>query len=205
MGLILTPIVNNLIVINFRIYYVIDYDIRAQDSEVVKSRVELFNYSSYLSDIPWVHPLYKSYIDADYVEYLKNTIEDDFDFHWEIGYEHYLRYSFTANNRSILHLTYNNNTIFSVVDQANTTLLSFEDYFWADVAWYLNFTYLSYIFDYNSTVLLNNAIFIRLDLEYGYYCGNLCGLWHSIEQYLVLSSILDVLMIFIYSPGITVS
>lgn len=205
LGLILTPIINNLIVINFRIYYIIDYDIRAQDREAIISRVELFNYSSYLRNIPWVHPNYKSYIDADYVLYLKNTIEDDVDFHWELGYEHYLRYSFLASNRINLYLTYNNNMIFEVTDQNNITLLSIEDYFWDDVAWYLNFTHLSYVYTDNNTVLLNNAIFIRLSLEYGYYCGNLCGLWHAIDQYLVLSSTLDVLVLFTYSSGIVVS
>ena len=199
LGIILSPIVNNLIVINFRIYSIIDYDIEAQDREEIISRVETFNYSSYLSHIPWIHDLYKSYIDGDYVMYLKNTIERDNGFHWALGYEHYLRYSFTASNRSSLYLTYNNNTIFGVSDQANTTLLSIDDYFWDYVALYLNFTCLSYVYSNNSTVLLKNTIFIHLKLEYGYFCGSLCGLWHDINQYLVLSNSLDVIVVFIYS------
>jgi len=204
-GIVLFPIFDNLIGLNSRIYYIIEYDVQAQDKDEIIFGVESFNYTAYLNNRGWEHDIYKSYIDASFVELLRSAIEDATRFHWESWYEHYLRYYFTARNRSSLFLTYNNNTIFSIKDQSNSTLLSIEDYWWDQIAWYLNFTHLPYVYNDNGTVLLNNAIFVHMRLEYGYYCGNLCGLWHSIEQYLVLSSNLDVLVIFIESFGPVVS
>ncbi len=84
-------------------------------------------------------------------------------------------------------------------------MLSVENYFWTDNAWYLNFTQLSYVYSDNTTILLSNVIFIEMYLDYGYHCGSLCGLWYSIDQYLVLSPNLDALMIFIPYRGVVVS
>jgi len=204
-GITLLPIFDNLISLNSRIYYIIEYDIHASDKEEIISGVENLNYTALLNNYGWDYNNYKSYIDANLVEFLRSAIEDATRFHWELWYEHYLRYYFSATNHSSLFLTYNNNTIFSVKDQSNNTLLSIENYSWDRIAWYLNFTNLPYVYNDNGTVLLNNAIFVHMSLEYGYYCGNLCGLWHSIEQYLVLSSALDVLVIFIDSFGPMVS
>jgi len=205
LGIILFPIFDNLIGLNSRIYFIIEYDVRAPDKDDIINEVESFNYTAFLNNKGWEHDIYKKYIDVDFVEYLKSSIEDATRFHWELWYEHYLRYYLTARNRSSLFLTYNNNTIFSVKDQSNNTLFSIEDYSWDWIAWYLNFTHLPYVYNENSTVLLDNAIFVQMRMEYGYYCGNLCGLWHSIEQYVVLSSNLDVLVIFIDSFGPVVS
>jgi len=205
LGIVLFPIFDNLIGLNSRIYSIIEYDVRAPDKDEIIIGVETLNYTAYLNNRGWDHDIYKSYIDASLVELLRNTIEDVTRFHWELWYEHYLRYYFAARNRSSLFLTYNNNTIFSVKDQSNNTLLSIDNYSWNRIAWYLNFTHLSYVYNNSSTILLNNAIFIHMSLDYGYYCGSLCGLWHSIEQYLVLSSNLDVLVIFIESFGPVVS
>lgn len=205
LGIILFPILDNLIGLNSRIYYIIEYDVPTSNNEEIISGVETLNYTAHLNNYGWDYNDYKSYIDAGLVEFLRSAIEDATRFHWELWYEHYLKYYFTAKNHSSLFLTYNNNTIFSVKDQNNNTLLSIENYSWDRIAWYLNFTRLSYVYNDNSTVLLNNAIFVHMSLDYGYYCGNLCGLWHSIEQYLVLSSTLDVLVIFIDSFGPVVS
>jgi len=205
LGIILFPIFDNIIGLNSRIYYIIEYDVQAQDKDEIIFGVESLNYTAYLNNRGWENDIYKSYIDASFVELLRSAIEDATRFHWQLWYRHYLRYYFTARNRSSLFLTYNNNTIFSIKDQSNSTLLSIEDYWWDQIAWYLNFTHLPYVYNDNGTVLLNNAIFVHMRLEYGYYCGSLCGLWSSIEQYLVLSSNLDVLMIFIESFGPVVS
>lgn len=148
---------------------------------------------------------FKSFIDAGFVQYLKGRIENDSKFHWEVFYGHYLRYVFIAENHSELYLTYNNNTIFSVKDQNNFSLFLLENYYWNEFAWYLNFTQLPYVYGDNFTILLSNAIFIEIHLDYGYHCGNVCGLSYSIDQYIVLSINLDVLMIFIPHPGMAVA
>jgi len=196
-GIILYPVFYNLIVIRSRIYYIIDYDVQGSNREEIISKVETLNYTAYLNNYFEVDDEYKSYIDTDFVVYLKSRIENDTNFQWEMLYEHYLRYFFIAENHSKLYLTYNNNTIFSVKDQNNHSLLLVENYDWDAVAWYLNFTQLSYVYSDNTTILLSNAIFIEIHLDYGYYCGNLCGLWYSIDQYIMLSTNLEALMIFI--------
>lgn len=196
-GIILYPVFYNLIVIRSRIYYIIDYDVQGLNREEIISKVETLNYTAYLNNFFEVDDEYKSYVDMDFVVYLKSRIENDTNFQWEMLYEHYLRYIFFAENHSRVYLTYNNNTIFSVKDQNNQSLFFVENYDWDDVAWYLNFTQLSHVYSDNTTILLSNAIFIEIHLDYGYYCGNLCGLWYSIDQYLVLSTNLDALMIFI--------
>jgi len=204
-GIIFFPIVYNLIVIRSRINYIINYDVQGWNREGIINKIELLNYTTYLENYFEGYGEYKSYIDRDFVVYLQNRIEDDSNFHWEMLYEHYLRYTFVAENHSKVYLTYNNNTIFSIKDQNNHSLLLVENYDWNEVAWYLNFTQLAYVYSDNSTILLNNAFFIEINLEYGYYCGNLCGLWYSMDQYIVLNSNLDALMIFIPHTGLLVS
>lgn len=196
-GITLFPIFYNSIIIKQRIYYVIEYDVQGANKENVINKVEFFDYPSNLSNYNEGDNNYKSYVDAEFVGYLKSRIENDTTFKWDPLYEHYLNYFFIAENHSKLYLTYNNNTIFGLKDQNNRSLLLVENYDWDDIAWYLNFSYLPYVYSTNSTILLSNAIFIEINLDYGYYCGNLCGLWYTINQYLVLSNTLDVLMIFI--------
>jgi len=205
LGLIFFPIFLNLTIIKSRIYYFIDYDVQGSNREEIITKVETLNYPVYLNNYFEGYEEYKSYIDTDFVQHLKNRIENDTKFHWEMFYRHYLRYDFIAENHSKLHLSYNNNTIFNVKNQNNQTLLSVENYYWNRVAWYLNFTQLSYVYKDNSTILLSNVIFIEIHLDYGYYCGNLCGLWYNIDQYLILNPNLDSLMIFIPHPGLAVS
>jgi len=205
LGIIFTPVIFNLTVIKSRIYYIIEYDVQGSNSEKIITKVETLNYTVYLNNYSERDDEFKSFIDADFVRYLKGRIENDTKFQWIMFYEHYLRYVFIADNHPKLYLTYNNNTIFNVKDQNNQSLLSVENYFWTDIAWYLNFTQLSYVYSDNTTILLSNVIFVEINLEYGYYCGSLCGLWYSIDQYLVLSPNLDALMIFIPYKGLVVS
>jgi len=197
MGIIFFPVILNLTLIKSRIYYFIDYDVQGSNREEIITKVETINYTVYLNNYLEGNRGFKSYVDADFVQYLKSRIENDKNFQWEMLYEHYLRYYFIAENHSKLYLTYSNNTIFSVKDQNNNSLFLVENYDWDYVAWYLNFTQLSYVYSDNTTILLSNAIFIEIHLDYGYYCGSLCGLWYTIDQYLVLNTKLDALMIFI--------
>ncbi len=205
MGILLYPVLNNLIVIRSRICYIINYDVQGPNREEIINKIETLNYTAYLNNYLELYGEYKNYVDTDSLVYLKNQIENDIKFHWEMSYEHYLRYFFIAEKHSELYLTYNKNTIFSLKDQNNYSLLLVENYDWNEVSWYLNFSQLPYVYSDITTILLNNAIFIEIHLDYGYYCGNVCGLWHSIDQYIVLSTNLDALMIFIPHTWISVS
>jgi len=205
LGLIFFPVILNLTIIKSRIYYLIDYDVQGSNREEIINRVETLNYSVYLQNIIELDDEFKSFIDADFVRFLKGRIGNDTKFHWELSYGHYLRYYFIAENHSDLYLTYNNNTVFNVKDQNNQSLLLVENYLWTEIAWYLNFTQLPYVYGDNFTILLSDAIFIEISLSYGYSCGSLCGLYYSIDQYIVLSSNLDALMIFIPYTGVAVA
>jgi len=205
LGLIFFPVILNLTIIKSRIYYLIDYDVQGSNREEIINRVETLNYSVYLQNSIELDDEFKSFIDADFVRFLKGRIGNDTKFHWELSYGHYLRYYFIAENHSDLYLTYNNNTVFNVKDQNNQSLLLVENYLWTEIAWYLNFTQLPYVYGDNFTILLSDAIFIEISLSYGYSCGSLCGLYYSIDQYIVLSSNLDALMIFIPYTGVAVA
>ncbi len=205
LGLIFFPVILNLTVIKSRIYYLIDYDVQGSNREEIITKVETLNYTVYLNNYRERDDEFENFIDVDFIRYLKGRIENDTKFHWEMFYEHFLRYFFIAEDNSNLYLSYSNNTIFNVKDQNNQSLLSVENYLRADIAWYLNFTQLSYVYSDTTTILLSNVIFIEMYLDYGYYCGNICGLWYSIDQYLVLSPNLDALMIFIPHTWISVS
>jgi len=206
LGFIFFPIFLNLTIIKSRIHYFIDYEVQGSNREEIITKVETLNYTVYLNNYFEGYEEYKSFVNADFVQYLKSRIENDTKFHWEMFYRHFFRYFFIAENHSKLYLTYNNNTIFNVKDQNNQSLLSIVSYFWnRDIAWYLNFTQLSYVSDDNYTILLDNVIFIEMNLHYGYFCGNVCALDYSIDQYLVLSPNLDILMIFIPYRGVSVA
>ncbi|MFX1573683.1 MAG: hypothetical protein ACFFB0_13115 [Promethearchaeota archaeon] len=197
LGLIFFPIILNLTAIKSRIYYFIVYDVQGSNREEIIHKVETLNYTAYLNNYIERDDEFKNIIDVDFICFLKGRIENDTKFHWEMFYKHFLRYVVIAEENSELYLSYNNNTIFNVKDQNNQSLLSVESYLSADIAWYLNFTQLSNVYSDTTTILLSNVIFIEMYLDYGYYCGNVCGLWYSIDQFLVLSHNLDVLMIFI--------
>ena len=205
LGLIFFPVIVNLTLNESRIYYSIDYDVQGSNREETINRVETLNYKVYLNNYIELGYEFKSFIDADVIRYFKGRIENDTKFHWEIGYRHYLNYFFLAENHSTLYLTYSNNAIFNVKDQDNQSLLSVENYHWMNNAWYLNFTQLSYAYSDNTTILLSNVIFIKMRLGYGYHCGSLCALDYFIDQYILLSLNLDVLMIFIPHRGVSVA
>ncbi len=204
-GIIVFPILNELIVIRSTIYYTIDYDVKGSNREEIINKIEMLNYTVYLNNFRDDYYDFKSFVDRDFVAELKSRIEKDIKIHWEIFYRHSLRYSFIAENHSELYLTYNNNSIFSVKDQNNNSLFLLKSFYWNEPAWYLNFTQLPDVYGDNFTMLLSNAIFIEIHLDYNYYCGNVCALNYSIDQFIVLNTSLDVLMIFIPYPHMSVA
>lgn len=185
-------------IINQKGYCNIEYDVEGSNREDIINKVETLNYTSYLNNIEDLNDEdYKSYVDRDVVDFLRDRIDANYQCYL---YDHNLTYFFVAKNHSKLYLTYDNNTIFSVKDQDNDSLLLVENYGWNNIAWYLNFTQLPYIYYENSTILLGNVIFIEIHLDYYYKCGILGLTEYYTDQYLVLSSNLDVLMIFIPHP-----
>ncbi|UCC20201.1 MAG: hypothetical protein JSV62_02645 [Promethearchaeota archaeon] len=191
-GIILFPVLYQLIVIRPRIYYIIEYDINLPNREEIIDKVENLNYTAYLNNYnpdPW-EP--QRYVDKDLIDYLKSLIENDTGFHWWPSYTHYLRYYFLGENHSKLYLIYNNNTIFNLKDQNNQSLLLREDGFWMGTEWYLNFTQIPYVYNDNSTLVLSESIFIDINMVY------LGFEYYSFNQYLVLNKNLDVILIFIY-------
>lgn len=202
-GIILFPVFYNAIVVRSRIYYTINYNVELSNKEELITKVENLNYTAYLNNYLELNEFYKRYIDIDYVNSLKSRIENDTYLHWELNYRHFLIYNCYAENHSMLYLTYNNNSIFNVKDHDNSSLI--EHYQWDEVAWYLNFTQIPYVYSENSTIMLEDMIFIEMRIDYGYYCGSLCGLWYFIKQYLLLDQNLDIVLIFIPYSYIVVS
>jgi hypothetical protein len=196
-GMILFPVFYNAIIIRPRIYYRIKYNVELSNKEELINKVENFNYTAYLNNYFELYEVYKRYIDIDFVNFLKSRIENDTYLHWELNYRHYLNYNFRAENHSELYLTYNNNSILDVKDYDNSSLILVEHYGWDEVAWYLNFTQIPFVYSENSTIMLEDMIFVKMRIDYGYYCGSLCGLWYFIDQYLLLDQNLDILLIFI--------
>lgn len=199
-GLMLYPVLYYVIVIRPRIYYRIDYNINLTNEEKIIEKVENFDYSTFLNyDIP-PDPFFgiKGFVDADLIRFLKSRIEDDTGLRRWPWYEHTLRYSFLVENHSQLYLTYNNNKIFSIKDQNNQSFSMRENFGWDGSAWYLNFTQIPYVYDYSSTVMLNDFILVEINLDYLWQCGYVCCHEHSFEQYLVLNENLDIIVIFIH-------
>jgi hypothetical protein len=171
--------------------------VELSNKEELINKVENFNYTAYLNNYFELYEVYKRYIDIDFVNFLKSRIENDTYLHWELNYRHYLNYNFRAENHSELYLTYNNNSILNIKDHDNSSIILVEHYEWDEVAWYLNFTQIPFVYSENSTIMLEDMIFIEMRIDYGYYCGSLCGLWYFIEQYLLLDQNLDIVLIFI--------
>ena len=195
--MILFPVFYNAIIIRPRIYYRIKYNVELSNKEELINKVENFNYTAYLNNYFELYEVYKRYIDIDFVNFLKSRIENDTYLHWELNYRHYLIYNFRTENHSELYLTYNNNSILNIKDHDNSSIILVEHYEWDEVAWYLNFTQIPFVYSENSTIMLEDMIFIEMRIDYGYYCGSLCGLWYFIEQYLLLDQNLDIVLIFI--------
>jgi hypothetical protein len=187
----------NAITIKARVYYDIKYEVELPLKEEIISKAEDFDYATYLNKEIVRFSQFEGFINTNLIHTLRKHIENDTKFHWDLFYEHFLQYHFFAKNQQVIYLTYNNDTIFDLNDKENNSLISVRRNSWGDVACYVNFTRLPYVYNENSTILLEDIIFIEMDLNYGYYCGSLCGLWYEIHQYLILSLTLDVLAIYL--------
>ena len=155
-------IINNYIILT-RIYYKINYKIEIQNSEIIIEKSELFEYHLFFA--VYYH------IDRDIVEALKSKIEDDKEkFHFSPLYRHILIYSLEATNESLIYLTYNNNSIIKV-DYVNQTEIFVVQSNW-ERNWYLNFTLIPPTSSISSTIILNNVILVKMNLNYDYiYSG----------------------------------
>ncbi|UCC20203.1 MAG: hypothetical protein JSV62_02655 [Promethearchaeota archaeon] len=194
-GIILSPVIYYAVSKPI-IYYIIEYDINLSNREEIIDKVENLNYTAYLNHIykyPDPYPETQKYIDRDLINLLKSRIENDTGFYSWPPYSHYLRYYFLGENHSKLYLTYSNNTIFSLKDQNNQSLLLVVDHVWGGIEWYLNFTQIPYVYNDNSTLVLSESIFIDINMVYVYPFR-----YYSFDQYLVLNKNLDVILIFIY-------
>ncbi|MFX1239803.1 MAG: hypothetical protein ACFFA7_00995 [Promethearchaeota archaeon] len=140
---------------------------------------------------PDLYPYFKAYADRDLINFLMERIENYTGFH-----SHHLYYSFLAENHSKLSLTYNNNTIFSLKDQDNQSLILKKDGWWQS-SWYLNFTQIPYVYGDNSTLGLSELIFVEINVEYVHVGCWVCYEEYSCNQYLLLDKNLDIVLIFI--------
>ncbi|MFX1595314.1 MAG: hypothetical protein ACFFBK_04545 [Promethearchaeota archaeon] len=199
-GIILFPVLYNVIVIRSRIYYIIDYSINLSNRDEIIYKVENLNYTAYLHNLNYDYQYFgiNSYVDRDLIHFLKSRIEKDIGFKWWPSYQHYLRYSFLGDNHSKLYLTYSNNTIFSLKDQNNQSLLLRGDKYWEGFDWYLNLTQIPYVYGDNATLILSELIFVEINVEYEWTCGYVCFHEYLFKQYLLLSKNLDIMLIFIY-------
>jgi hypothetical protein len=194
-GAIFVPILY-ITAVRSRVNYVIDYDVNMFPRREIIDKVENCNYSAYLTNYDTL-PIYygiNSYIDKDLLLYLKNRVEDD----KGIPNKHTLRYYFRAEPHSLLYLTYSNTKIYSVNDQDNNWLILNEYDQWPGEAWYLNFTRIPYVYeDGYTTFVLNDCIFVKITLEYEWRSWYVGAIFLSLEQYVILNTSLDVLLILI--------
>jgi hypothetical protein len=176
------------------IYYLIEYDIDLSNREEIIDKVETFNYSAYLNYSSYAILLdhdYKSYIDRDFIDFLKAKIDN-----YNESNPHNLHYSFLGENHSEVYLTYNDNTIFGLQDQNNQTLFSKR---WRPTQrLYLNFTQIPFVGGNISRLKLNNLIYIEINVKYvleSHY-GILDE--YECEQYLLLDKNLDIVLIYVF-------
>ena len=192
-------------ILNPFVFYIMDYDIQGSNSDQLINSVEDFDYNAHVNNLGYSYDYYgysdgfECYIDRNVLTFLKERIES---ISYRFVFSHYFVYHFTAKSYSQIRLTYNMNTIFSVKDQNGTSLFSpnFAWYMGSSV-WYLNFGRLPHVSGDNSTVILNDARFIEIHLKYRYTADNFGYITYDIDQYLVLSADLEILMILIPYPS----
>ena len=201
--------------------YSIGYEINVGNPQLVIEKSESLNYSSLLTffDVYGVphNPtsryfdghLIISYINREYLEYLKREISSDsMRFHRWFGYRHSFTYQFTADFVSKINITYKNDPLIKAqyenqeeifdVDQTYYSFMDLTSY------WYINFSLIP--FSVNETsILLNNSILIKMVLNYDHLYGSLAGLWYQVNQYLVLNRDLQVICIYVPTFPLTVA
>lgn len=204
----------NAVVLN-KIYFSINYELSVPNSDNIVEKFETFEYYQYLKKhdrFGGAHNISKfnqsdyrsmyNYIDREYVEFLKNKINQDRKrFHWWLGHYHHFMYTFNATEQSRLYFAYSNTTIFNATYGGGEELFDvFSDWEYADYVgnWYINFTHVPVVDDDPIIILLNDTILVTMFLEYDYLFGNMGGIFYQITQFIVLSS--DLQIIFIYIP-----
>ena len=199
-------VINNLIVLS-RIYYRTIYEINFHNQDELIDRVETFNYLQYLetTEGDQTHNLTEfdlNYIDREFINQLKNKINQDMlEFHLWYGHLHHFIYRFNATDPTNIYFSYSNSTIFNASYNNNEEFFNvdYSDYHGSYTgSWYMNFTYIPYISNESATILLENVILVMMDLKYDYLFSNLGGIFYQINQYVVLSSDLEI--IFVYVP-----
>ncbi|MFX1574866.1 MAG: hypothetical protein ACFFB0_19180 [Promethearchaeota archaeon] len=183
-GLIITfgLFINNFIILT-RIYYKINYEGDIQNFKSVIKKSELFEYQKYCKYRDYwgeVHNLSRSdsyyHIDREFIESLKVQIDEDKKkFHLFPGYQDNFIYSLEATNKSLIYLTYNNNSIIKAEHANHTEIFSAdggyyenESRFWVE-NWYINFTQIPFALNMAFTITLSNIILVKMNLEYNYY------------------------------------
>ncbi|MFX1239804.1 MAG: hypothetical protein ACFFA7_01000 [Promethearchaeota archaeon] len=184
-GIVTIPVLYNAY-IRSRIYYIIEYNIDLSNREEIIDKVETLNYSAYIY-YSYPYEYGQPYVDRVLIDSMKSLIENDTGY---LYWTHYLRYSFLGENHSKLYLTYDGDTILSLKDQNNQSLflITYEGYHDS----YLNYTQIPYVSDGNSTLELNESIFIEINLDYKWQWNYS---WY--EQYLLLTKNLDITLIYI--------
>ena len=212
-GLILTfsLIINNSIIVS-RIYYKINYKGNVNNFESIIKKSEVFEYQKYclcrdylgnvynLSD-----KVYLYHIDREFIESLKLQIEEDkTKFHIFPFYSHNFIYSLEVTNETLIHLTYNNNSIIKAEHANHSEIFTAQSghyennsLYW-EGNWYLNFTLIPFAPNSSSTIVLNNIFLIKMDLIYHHRYGLGGSLDLRIEPFLCFNSNFQVM--FVYFP-----
>lgn len=209
--IILLLFCNNLI-ISTRIYYNFNYRGEVQNLEKLIDKSELFEYEKYCKYRGYtgetqniIEGTHSSHIDRERINSLKRRIERDKNaFHIFHSYKHSFNYSFNATNESIIHLTYNNNSIIEATYEDGKKIFTAEnssefseDLFWMGI-WYLNFSQIPYTSNEKTTITLNNVFLVKMSFRYKHYYANLGAQFYEIRQFIAFNC--DLRAIFVYLP-----
>ena len=207
-------IVGQLLILT-RIYYKTYYEGDLQNFDYLVDKFESFDYIKYVKDQArdQEYNLTKNsgtYIDRDYIEYLKEKIDRDFPkFHWWPFHTHYFHYTFNATEESQIFFTYNNNSV--IAGQYHDSRVIFLAYGYGDNIWegksFINFSQVPYVSDYDpftesSTISLNNTILIKMELYYHYVRAAFGHETCKTEQFIVVNSNYQIIFTYIsYRSG----
>jgi hypothetical protein len=199
-----------------RIYYKTSYEGDLQNLDFLIEKAESFDYIRFVKDQgqDQGYNLTKNsgtYIDRDYIEYLKEKIDRDTrKFHWWPFHAHYFHYTFNLTVESQIFFTYTNNSV--IGGQYNDSRLIFSAYMYIDLIWegnsFINFSQVPYVdnnsINYNpfyqsSTISLNNTILIKMELYYRYVETAFGHKTCRTEQFIALNSKYQFIFIFISS------
>ena len=208
-------IITGQLLILTRIYYRTYYEGDLQNFDYLVDKVESFDYIKFVKDQGHdqgsnLRKNSGTYIDRDYIEYLKEKIDRDFPkFHWWPFHTHNFHYTFNATEESQIFFTYNNNSI--IAGQYEDSRAIFVAYMYNDLIWegksFINFSQVPYVSENNtnnydpfyqsSTISLNNTILIKMELYYHYVRTAFGHKTCSTEQFIVVNSNYQIIFIYI--------